>query len=182
MSAFISGSQLKGPHRGTDVRQVQEAADPRRVVLRGQVGRLPRDRLDRGPAACPQPPWLEDDKQTSPCCPQGHGPQPCGFSPATGHFRGPPEGAMIAIMDPGKADAVMVRERHAPVVAVLLAAAKKRARRAHPRTPRAKSAASRLLLQIRHFQGHRNGCHDPDDGTPDHPIRAPAHMPRVAGP
>jgi|SRR5215216_1808162 len=114
--------------------------------------------------------------------PKGTDPSPAAFPLQTGHFRGPPEGAMIAIMDPGKADAVMVRERHAPVVAVLLAAAKKRARRAHPRTPRAKSAASRLLLQIRHFQGHRNGCHDPDDGTPDHPIRAPAHMPRVAGP
>ena len=68
-------------------------------------------------------------------------PDPAGCFPCkTPVFRGPPEGAMIAVVDPRQADAVMVGEGHAPVVAVLLAAAKK-GRRVHggpqmARTPR----------------------------------------------
>jgi RNA polymerase sigma factor (sigma-70 family) len=48
------------------------------------------------------------------------------FSCKRAVFSGPPEGAMIAIVDPRQADAVVVDEGHAPVVAVLLASSKKK--------------------------------------------------------
>jgi hypothetical protein len=48
--------------------------------------------------------------------PKGHGPPaPAAFPLQTGHFKEPPEGAMIAIVDPWQADAVVVGEGHAPV-------------------------------------------------------------------
>jgi hypothetical protein len=53
--------------------------------------------------------------------PKGHGPRtPAGFSLQTSRFKGPPEGAMIATMDPRQADAVMVGEGHAPLWQYLL--------------------------------------------------------------
>jgi hypothetical protein len=53
------------------------------------------------------------------CGPQrARTPDPASCFPCkTGIFRGPPEGAMIAIVDPMQPDAVMVGEGHAPVVA-----------------------------------------------------------------
>jgi len=57
--------------------------------------------------------------QTSPLRPpKGTDPGPCELFPLQNrHFQGPPEGAMIAIVDPMQPDAVMVGEGHAPVVA-----------------------------------------------------------------
>jgi hypothetical protein len=58
---------------------------------------------------------------------------------------------MIAFMDPGRADAAswLGNEPDAPVVAVLVRAVK---RRTSPSLhPGARTATSRLLLQIRHF-------------------------------
>jgi hypothetical protein len=61
-------------------------------------------------------------RQVSPLLPpKATDPGPCGFSPCKPVvFRGPPEGAMIAIVDPRQADLVMVGEGHAPVGAVLV--------------------------------------------------------------
>jgi hypothetical protein len=79
----------------------------------------------------------------------------------------PPLAGTLAQLVPPR----LVAEGHAPVVAVLLARKRQTSPSAHPR---ARTAASRLLLQIRHFLGRRNGCHDRDGGTPDHAICAPA--------
>jgi hypothetical protein len=57
------------------------------------------------------------------CCPQrARTPELGSFFPCKrAVYRGPPEGTVIAIVDPRQADAVVVDEGHAPVVAVLLA-------------------------------------------------------------
>jgi hypothetical protein len=48
--------------------------------------------------------------------PKERGPRTLRLFPCKpGRFKGPPEGAMIAVVDPGRADAVMVGEGHAPL-------------------------------------------------------------------
>jgi hypothetical protein len=65
-------------------------------------------------------------RQTSPSRPpKGTDPGPCGLFPCKPPiFRGPREGATIALLDPEPAAAVLVGEGYAPVVAVLRASAK----------------------------------------------------------
>jgi hypothetical protein len=63
-------------------------------------------------------------RQMSPSLPpKGTDPQTLWLFPCTrAVFRGPPEGAMIAVMDPRQADAAVVAKGHAPVVAGLVPA------------------------------------------------------------
>ena len=68
----------------------------------------------------PLPIWQADESIAAPQ--RARTPDPAGCCPCkTTVFRGPPEGAMIAVVDPRQADAVMVGEGDAPVVAVLQA-------------------------------------------------------------
>jgi hypothetical protein len=105
------------------------------LCVRGKISRLARGRQRRreralgrrlprigvlvrlgGPVGRQTSSWLP---------PKDADPGPCGFSPCKPVvFRGPREGAIIGILDPLVRRRRMVGEGHAPVVAVLLAAAK----------------------------------------------------------
>jgi len=87
-------------------------SDPLRPAL-PSGGRGPCPRCGSTSRVC------ERKSQTSPLRPpKGTDPGPCELFPLQNrHFQGPPEGAMIAIVDPMQPDAVMVGEGHAPVVA-----------------------------------------------------------------
>jgi hypothetical protein len=86
----------------------------------------------------------EKKRQTSPFLPPKgtDPPDPTDFPLQTSCFQGTAEGAMIAIVDPGQADAQMWARGHAPVGAVLVPALKKVDRQTIPflpqraRTPR----------------------------------------------
>jgi hypothetical protein len=103
------------------------------------------------------------------CCPQrAWTPDPCGFSPCKpAVFKGPPEGAMIAVVDPRQADAVMVGEGHTPLWQYFWRLQKADERIFAPKGHGPRTVQFWLNHEVRGNQEGRRGPHSVSPSQPD---------------
>jgi len=94
------------------------------------------------------PVFAEEERQTSPLLPpKGTDlPDSAAFPCKSPVFGGPPEGAKMAFLDPEPAAAVLMGEGHAPVVAVLVASARRARQPLASPSVCAASSASRSVI------------------------------------